>query len=53
MVEELAVETTRVFHCYLEDWEDVQFGRKGDDVYAARVSAKNGACCFMMRIMIE
>ena len=23
-----------------EDWEDVQFGRKGDDIHAARVSAK-------------
>ena len=40
LVEELVVEPARVFHCYLEDWEDVQFSRKGDDVHAARVSAK-------------
>ena len=46
LVEELVIEPARVFHCYLEDWEDVQFGRKGDDVHAARVSAKDGRLMF-------
>ena len=46
MVEELVVEPTKVFHCYREDWEDVQFNRKGDDVHAARVSAKYGGLMF-------
>ena len=46
LVEELVVEPSRVFHSYLEDWEDVQFGRKGDDIHAARVSAKYGGLMF-------
>ena len=46
MVEELIVELMRVFHCYLKDWEDVQFGQKGDDVCAAKVSAKYGGLMF-------
>ena len=32
----------RVFHAYMEDWEKMQFNSKGDEVYAARVSAKCG-----------
>ena len=40
ILEDLTIEPTRVFHAYLEDWEDCQFGSKGDDVHAARVSAK-------------
>ena len=40
------MEPARVFLCYLEDWEDVQFNRKGDDVHAARVSAKYGGLMF-------
>jgi hypothetical protein len=30
----------RVFHAYLEDWENMQFGCKGDEVHAAKVSAR-------------
>ena len=40
ITDEITIETKRVFHAYLEDWEDVQFNSKGDDVHAARVSAK-------------
>jgi hypothetical protein len=32
----------RVFYAYKEDWEEVQFSSKGDDIHAARVSAKYG-----------
>jgi len=46
LIEELVVEPARVFHCYHEDWEDVQFGLKGDDAHAARVSAKYGGLMF-------
>jgi hypothetical protein len=31
----------------LEDWEDVQFNNKGDEVHAARLSAKYGGIKFM------
>jgi hypothetical protein len=34
------------FPLFLEDWQDVQFGRKGDDVHPARVSAKYGWLIF-------
>ena len=40
ITEEVSIEPKRVFHAYLEDWEDVQFNSKGDDVHAAKVSAK-------------
>ncbi len=32
----------RVFHACLEDWENVQFGRMGDDVHPANVLTKCG-----------
>lgn len=35
-------EPTRIFHAYLEDWEDVQVNSKGDEVHVARISAKYG-----------
>ena len=37
---EVSIEPKIVFHAYLEDWEDVQFNSKGDDVHAAKVLAK-------------
>ena len=40
ITQETTNEPMRVFHAYLEDWEDVQFNSKEDDVHAARVSAK-------------
>jgi hypothetical protein len=40
IVEELTLEPMRVFHAYLKDWEEHQFGSKGGDVHAARVSVK-------------
>jgi hypothetical protein len=46
IVEELAMEPERVFHAFQEDWEDIQFGRKGDDVHAAKVSAKYGGLIY-------
>ena len=42
IIEDLVEEPTRTFHAYLEDWEDVQFNSKGDEVHAARISAKYG-----------
>ena len=50
--EELTIEPKRVFHAYLEDWEDHQIGSKGDDVHATKVSAKHEGLGFMMKIMI-
>ena len=46
IVEELAMEPERVFHACQEDWEDIQFRRKGDDVHAAKVSAKYGGLIY-------
>ena len=38
----------RVFHAYLEDWEDVLFNSNGDvDIHAARISAKYGGLKFL------
>ena len=51
-MEEVSIEPKRVFHAYLEDWEDVQFNSKGDDVHAAKVLAKYEGWDFMMKIMI-
>ena len=31
-----------MFYAYKEDWEEVQFSSKGDDIHAARVLAKYG-----------
>jgi hypothetical protein len=30
----------KVFKCYEEDWESAQFTDKGDDLHAARITAK-------------
>ena len=38
---------TRVLHAYLEDWENIQFGSKGDEVHAAKVSAKYGGLKYL------
>jgi hypothetical protein len=40
ITEDIVIEPKRVFHAYLEEWEDMQFNSKGNDVHAARVSAK-------------
>ena len=40
IMEEVTIEPKRVSHAYLEDWEDVQFNSKGDDVHAAKVLTK-------------
>ena len=45
-VEEPVVKPARVFCCYLEIWEDVQFGQKRYDVHTVRVSAKYGGLMF-------
>jgi hypothetical protein len=42
IIEKLKENEVRVFHAYMEDWEKMQFNSKGDEVYAARVSAKYG-----------
>jgi hypothetical protein len=42
VIESLKSRDVRVFHAYMEDWERIQFDQKGDDVHAARVSAKYG-----------
>lgn len=36
----LPTKGVRVFYAYAEDWEDVQFSRTGDNIYAAKVSVK-------------
>jgi len=35
-------EPIRIFRAYKEDWEKAQFDSKGDDVHAAKISAKYG-----------
>ena len=40
MVAHLKSRQLRVFHAYKDDWEDVQFSLKGDDIHATEVSAK-------------
>ena len=40
ITEEVSIEPKRIFRAYLENWEDVQFNRKGDDIHAAWVLAK-------------
>ena len=45
----MSFEPKRVFHAYLEDWEDLQFNSKGDDDHAARVLAKSEGLGFYDR----
>jgi hypothetical protein len=47
IIEKLVTKEVRVFHAYLEDWEDVLFNSKGDDIHAARISAKYGGLKFL------
>lgn len=47
IIENLVTKDVRVLHAYLEDWEDVQFGSKGDDIHAARVLDKHDGLKFM------
>jgi hypothetical protein len=46
VVEDLVEAPKRIFHAYLEDWEDIQFNSKGDDAHAARVSFKHGGLMY-------
>jgi hypothetical protein len=49
IIEKLVTKEVRVFHAYLEDWEDVLFNSKGDDIHAAQISAKYGVSSSWMR----
>jgi hypothetical protein len=39
ITEKVTIAPKRVFHVFLEYWEDVQFNSNGNDVHAARMSA--------------
>jgi hypothetical protein len=47
IVDKLRLKDARVFHAYLEDWENMQFGSKGNEGHAAKVSAKYGGLKYL------
>ena len=47
IVSRLQLKDVRVFHAYFDDWENMQFGSKGDKALVAKDSAKYGALKYL------